>query len=175
MFNLILSGDVKENPGTGFRKLKCNQCEKTVISKCCKNYFHETCIKYVFVTVGRTFTCSDCFFYELLFRNCHLPVDNLTISLNYENFVDFNPYLEMLNNHRNRVSIAHLNTQRLLSTFDEFEVMLDTYEFHVKALTETRLRDFEHLINYVQISGYNFEYNNRYRLMWWWSTHVHQG
>ena len=31
--------------------------------------------------------------------------------------------------------------------------------FNVIALTETWLRDYEHLINYVQISGYNFEYN----------------
>ena len=80
----------------------------------------------------------------------------------------------MLNNHRNRVSTAHLNTQRLLSTFDEFEVMLDTYEFHVIDLTETWLRDYEHLINYVQVSGYNFESNNRYRLTRWWNRHVHQ-
>ena len=27
-FNLILSGAVKENPGPGFGKPKCNQCEK---------------------------------------------------------------------------------------------------------------------------------------------------
>ena len=107
-FNLILSGDVKENPGPGFCKPKCNQCKKTVrsnkkhiICKCCKNYFYETCMKSGFVTVERTFTCSDCFFYELSFRNCHLPVDNLLINFNYENFVDFNPYLEMLNNHFN--------------------------------------------------------------------------
>ena len=66
-------------------------------------------MKYVFVTVERTFSCSDCFFYELPFRNCHLPVNNLMINFNYENFVDFNPYLAMLNNHRNRISIALLN------------------------------------------------------------------
>ena len=66
-------------------------------------------MKYVFVTIERTFTCSDCFFHELRFRNCHLPVDNLTINFKYENFVDFNPYFEMLNNHCNRISIAHLN------------------------------------------------------------------
>ena len=115
-----------------------------------------------FVTVERTFTCSDCFFYELSFRNCHLPVDNLLINFNYENFVDFNPYLEMLNNHFNWISNTHLNTQSLLWTFDDFEAMLDTYEFNVIALTETWLRDYEHLINHVQISGYNLKYNNRF-------------
>ena len=54
-----------------------------------------------------------------------------------------------------------INTQSLLSTFGEFEVMLDTYEFNVIARTETWLSDYEHLINHVQISGSNFEYNNR--------------
>ena len=67
----------------------------------------------------------------------------------------------MLNNHCNRISIAHLNTQSLFLTFGEFEVILDTYEFNVIAYTETWLRDYEHLINHVQTSGYNFEYNNR--------------
>ena len=38
--------------------------------------------------------------------------------------------------------------------------MLDTYYFNMIALTETWLGDYENLINYVQISGYNFEYNN---------------
>ena len=66
----------------------------------------------------------------------------------------------MSNNHHNQISIGHLNTQSLLSMFEEFEVMLDTYEFNVIALTKTWLHDYKHLINHVQISGYSFEYNN---------------
>ena len=40
---------------------------------------------------------------------------------------DFDPYLEMLDQNCNRTSIAHLDTQCLSSTFDEFHVMLNEY------------------------------------------------
>ena len=52
-----------------------------------------------------------------------------------------------LEENRNWNSIARLNTQSLLSSFAEFEFMLNTYKFDILGLIETWLRDNEHVIN----------------------------
>ena len=51
--------------------------------------------------------------------------------------------------------------QGLLSSFSEFGLMLKTDKLHILALTETWLRDDKNAINYVKISGYDLEINNR--------------
>lgn len=51
--------------------------------------------------------------------------------------------------------------QGLLSSFSEFGLMLNTDKLHILALTETWLRDDKNAINYVKISGYDLEINNR--------------
>ena len=67
----------------------------------------------------------------------------------------------MLDQNRNRTNIAHLNTQCLSSTFDEFHVMLNEYQFDIITMSETWLKDNQKLLDYVDIPGYNFEYANR--------------
>ena len=67
----------------------------------------------------------------------------------------------MLDQNRNRTSIAHLNTQCLSSTFDEFHVMLNEYQFDIITMSETWLKDNQKLLDYVDIPGYNLEYANR--------------
>ena len=37
--------------------------------------------------------------------------------------------------------MAHLNVQALMSTFNEFSVMLNSYQFDIIAITETWLQD----------------------------------
>ena len=70
-------------------------------------------------------------------------------------------YIESLNKHRNHTSIAHLNTQSLLSTFTEFTMMLSLYSFDIVCVTETWLKNDSTQINYVQIPDYDFVYANR--------------
>ena len=67
----------------------------------------------------------------------------------------------MLDQNRNRTSIAYLNTQCLSSTFDEFHVMLNEYQFDIIAMSETWLKNNRKLLDYVDIPGYNLEYANR--------------
>ena len=47
----------------------------------------------------------------------------------------------MLHQNRNRASISHLNTQCLSSTFDEFHVMLNEYQFDIITMPEIWLKD----------------------------------
>ena len=72
-----------------------------------------------------------------------------------------NNHLQIINQHRNHTSVAHINAQSLVSTFTEFSVMMDKYKFDIVCVTETWFTDSVHLDNYVQIPGYELEKNNR--------------
>ena len=54
-----------------------------------------------------------------------------------------------------------LNYYSICSTFDEFSVMLNMYQFNIISLSETWLKDNKYLLDYVNIPGCNFEYRNR--------------
>ena len=174
-FKLILSGDVEKNPGPGLPKPKCKNCKTTVRSNqkqllCihCLEVTHLKCSNNTSllksITKVSDWTCPECMFNELPF----LHVNNLDQDQSIEDipefYDDFNPYLDILNNHRNRTSIAHLNTQSIISTFSQFELMLNTYMFDVMTISETWLQSNEHIINYVQIPDYNLEIN---WTTWW--------
>ena len=75
-----------------------------------------------------------------------------------------NVHSEALETNRNHLSIAHLNTQSMSSTFDEFQGMLYQYPFDIITLSETWLRNDTNLLQYVPIPGYSFnnlEQNHR--------------
>ena len=44
----------------------------------------------------------------------------------------------------------------MVSSFDEFNVMLQEHPFEILTLSETCLKDDVNLLNYVQIPGYKF-------------------
>ena len=48
-----------------------------------------------------------------------------------------------------------------MSTFNEFNIMLNEYKFDIIALSETWLQDSSHQQNYIQINGYNTVFKNR--------------
>jgi len=72
-----------------------------------------------------------------------------------------NMHLEILQSNRNQTSIAHINTQSLLSSFDEFTVMLNIYKFDIITLSETWLQSNQQQLDYVKIPGYNQLFKNR--------------
>ena len=66
-----------------------------------------------------------------------------------------------LNEHRNHTLIAHLNAQCLSTSTGKFNKKLSTYGFDIISISETWLKENKNLIDYVQIWGYEFTYNNR--------------
>ena len=58
------------------------------------------------------------------------------------------------------MSIAHLNAQCLSTSIDEFNVKLSIHGFDNINISETWLNENKDLIDYVQIPGYEFIYNN---------------
>ena len=63
----------------------------------------------------------------------------------------------MLDQNRNRTSIVHLNSQCLSSTFDEFHVMFNEYQFDIITMSETWIKDNQKLLDCFDIPGYNLD------------------
>ena len=55
----------------------------------------------------------------------------------------------------------HLNTQSMVSTFDELLVTIREYCFDVVAMSETWMKNNSHLLKYVSIPGYTNLFRNR--------------
>ena len=55
----------------------------------------------------------------------------------------------------------HLNTQSMVSTFNEFLLTVNRYPLDIITLSETWLKDNHLLMEYVSIPGYTTEFRNR--------------
>lgn len=176
-FNIILSGDIEINPGPIRRPKKttatpCTKCNKTIrcnqkslLCNVCIQSAHTKCIFKKFnnkTPSQQTWICHQCTHTQLPFYNCDFSDANcFTLPNQPEKAPLKNVHLENLNKSHNHISIAHLNTQSLTSTFDEFQLMLNLYKFDIMTLSETWLKNDKNMLNYVEIPGYDFLYKNR--------------
>ena len=69
-------------------------------------------------------------------KNTHLPSSETD---------HVNIHAEKLKEYHKHVSIAHLNTQSMSSTFDEFQVIINENQFDIVTLSETLLRENKHI------------------------------
>ena len=60
-----------------------------------------------------------------------------------------------------QLQILHLNTQSMVSTFNELLLTVNSYPLDIVALSETWLRDQPQLLDYVSIPGFVTEFWNR--------------
>lgn len=166
-FRLLISGDIESNPGPPAQR--CQQCDKPVRRNqkqhsctTCFNVSHTKCVtKTLLPGLHHTWVCYNCIGRVLPFFNIReLPVHHHDFLLeNNEAVTD--KHLNLLNEHNNKVSISHLNTQSITSSFPQFEAMLNRYKFDIMTLSETWLKDNIQLLNHVSIPGYNVEFSNR--------------
>ena len=170
-FNIILSGDTEQNPGPSLEKPKCPRSDKTIrfnqkrlICQLCLDVVHANCVDlkhHVRSSLdAESWTCNDCLFHVLPFQNYDDIIDEtLAVNVSPKNK---NPHhIESLKHHHRHISIAHLNTQSLVTTFDVFHLMLEYHKFDIVALSETWLKDNKRQYEYVQIPGYNTVFRNR--------------
>ena len=147
-FNIVLSGDVEKNPGPclsskhtkcnktvskNHKRLKCSTCQNMVHGKCSKQQNFQS----IQAHVPQYYICGNCLFNELPLKNSNLQ--NLDKSIKLEDSTECQHKVIIKNNSKN-LSIAHLNTQSLCSTSDEFLVFLHTYYFDIMTLSETCLK-----------------------------------
>ena len=129
-FQLLISGDVETNPGP----TTCGICERTVRknshqNECsqCFTKAHSKCIT-TQSSLNTNWMCTQCTNTLLPFFNSHDLVENpITNVPNNERDVHFN----ILNGHRNKISIAHLNARSVKSSFPEIEAMLSKHQFDI--------------------------------------------
>ena len=111
---------------------------------------------------ARKWACESCHFKELTFSGLREFHEITAASPTKINGVDYeNIHILNFKSHRKHLSIGHLNTQSMVSSFDEFILMLQEQPFDILTLSETRLKDDVNLLNYAQIPGYKFSYKNR--------------
>ena len=187
---LLQGGDISTNPGPdqSSRAKKpasstpCPECNKRVQTNhkrfmCtkCFDLYHAKCtnisvvqLKKIKGDTPKDWICTQCLHTELPFNRC----DEQDISVDSRpsvDEIDGNPssvgstdeHHEQLSSRPNQLNILHLNTQSMLSTFDELLVTIKEYSFDVIAMSETWLKNNPHLLNYVTIPGYSILYRNR--------------
>ena len=127
----------------------CNNCYELCHSSCLNKQYS---VKNNSLT--QTWTCNHCLHSVLPFYTVPTASFNespLSIPKINPDVDGTNPHIEVLNANSNHTSIAHLNSQCLSSTFDEFSVFMETYQMDIVSLSETWLKDNNQLIKYVSI------------------------
>ena len=156
-----------ENQGNAnVRAPKCNICYKTVRTNpkrlMCEHWkllVNLNCtnvnLKLENSKMARLWSRHACTLRE--FPQYHqdvLPMNKKEVSV--DNYI--NTHVTKLQELKTRISICQLNTQSMASTFDEFQFMVSKSKFDVITLSKTWLKKDKHLLEYVNLPGYEFSY-----------------
>ena len=160
---------------TGSTKPKappCIVCERQVAKtqkrlacEVCREFTHARCLnsnidlKFFSISTPTTWTCPCCAFTALPFRHADFSDSAITDSdVPGKDAIDSlqfaNEHLSALQERSNQLKVLHINTQSMVSTFDELLVTMNEYPFDVVTMRETWLKDNPHLLSYVNIPGY---------------------
>ena len=147
-----------------FKSIITYNFNKRLICQLCLDVVHANCVNLKHRVRNsldaESWTCNDCLFHVLPFQNYDDIIDE-TPAVNVSPKNKNTHHIESLKHHHRHISIAHLNTQSLVTTFDAFHLMLENHKFDIVALSETWLKDNKHQYEYVQIPGYNTVFRNR--------------
>ena len=138
------------------KRLVCEHCLEMCHVKCSSRQPNQNTSNKAY-----EWTCPNCIHTALPLYNRRNPdfdstVANKAISLNTNNC-----HTETLKNHQKYTSIAHINCQSTLSTFDEFAGMMKSCESDIIFLSETWLTNNQHQLDYVNIAGYKSIFKHR--------------
>lgn len=159
----------------------CSLCDKTVkrcqirfVCNTCKDFTHARCTQVSAACINNmrsgtlySWTCPKCTLCELPFYNQQLldqtsdssePV--LTSPGNETQIPRSDEIVNILKEKERQLRIMHLNTQSMVSTFNEFALPAN-YPLDIITLSETWLKDHRELLEYVSIPGYQTEFLHR--------------
>ena len=148
------------------RGVQCN--EKRFFCVVCKDLTHAWCtgitnINYIKPTRAEEWTCPKCLISVLPFYG----QNTLHASVSPRNEVDTtlaeDLHLEALKQNSKQLTVMHINTQSMISTFDDLLLAVDRYKFDVITMRETSLKENHLLLQYVTIPGYTHAFNNRHK------------
>lgn len=78
-----------------------------------------------------------------------------------DDIVTQNLHLDALTEREAQLKVMHINTQSMVSTFDNLLITVKEYPFDIIAMSETWLKDNNLLLQYVTIPGYCHAFRNR--------------
>ena len=168
---LLCCGDIATNPGpctntTKIPKTKCPKCEKTVrkhqcsaVCQVCYDQLHVKCTDLELTKVKKqliqnqlmvkNWTCSRCLFCVLPFHSVR-SIDQQHEDTNQNDSISsdaVNEHLEALTSRPNQLRLVHINTQSMVSSFDELILLMKEYPYDVITMSETWLKNNPHLLN----------------------------
>ena len=161
---------------TKVQRHKCLSCEKTVrcnqkkaTCSICFTHFHAKCVEAGNVSID--WSCTGCQMSHLQFHKCStdeiiaendlLLFQDSNTGLDTSRFQDSSDIALTLQGKPTQLKIMHLNTQSMVSTFNEFLLTVNRYPLDIITLSETWLKDNHLLMEYVSIPGYTTEFRNR--------------
>ena len=172
---LLCGGDIATNPGpctnvTNVPKTKFPKCEKTVrknqysaACEVCYDQFHVKCADLELSNVKKQlkenqltvedWICSRCLFSKLPFYSMR-TIDQQSEGNNQDESIltdTFDEHLEALTSRPSQLKLVHINTQSMVSSFDELLLLLKEYSYDVITMSETWLKNNPNLLNYVTI------------------------
>ena len=136
---IALRFDIEENPGPRVPSPKSSLCNKTVrsnqqhcVCEFCRSVSHSVCLDLSFKHSTRSLihTCDLCLHKTLLFANYAKDLDLSSCGSNESFEQDMlddmgnDKHVAALENKANLLKFLHLNTQSLVSTFNEFYITL---------------------------------------------------
>ena len=179
---LLKSGDIEENPGPLIKKRatsRCSECEKAVAKnhkRCvctqCFDFTYAKCarifkdIRTVSATVPQEWTCHKCIgsllpFYMDTLSDSEQERENSMDSAVENGAINRNAHLDALTQKAAQLKVMHINTQSMVSTFDNLLITLKDYRFDIVTMSETWLKDNNLLLQHVTIPGYSHAFRNR--------------
>ena len=169
---LLQGGDISVNPGPAVLKPSAprySTCEKPVaknhkrcICSVCFDVIHAKCSKifdpkHVLSSVPKKWVCPQCTVTVLPFYNYNLSLSN-TSSTSESSMIEdstlVDEHLSALSERSRQLRLFHINTQSMVSTFDELLAMIKEYPFDIVTMSETWLKDNPLRLQYVTIPGY---------------------
>ena len=178
---MLQGGDISVNPGPAVLKPsapRCSSCERPVaknhkrcICSVCFDVIHAKCSKifdpkHLLSSVPKKWVCPQCTVTVLPFYNHNLSLSNTfptSESSMIEDSTLVDEHLSALSESSRQLRLCHINTQSMVSTFDELLAMIKEYPFDIVTMSETWLKDNPLRLQYVTIPGYSQVFRNRDR------------
>ena len=168
---ILLGGDISVNPGplAKQKSAKCEECEKTirrnqqrVTCNICFGLQHIKCAK--LKSVLSNWMCGNCLISVLPFHGYSIEDDAFNDQAGANEFTpEQSPQeaLRILQEQATHLRIMHLNTQSMVSTFNEFLITINEYPLDVVTLSETWLKDNSALLDFATVPNYTTVFRNR--------------
>ena len=181
---LMISGDIHLQPGPTAPTTIIPRAKKQAPSKCpkcvkgvqknhekimcekCFDLIHRRCAGTTVFNKIRAdqpgnWICSRCMLSELPFHGyCDLDISGALIESS-DKITLSDEILKAMQSKSSQLKLMHLNTQSMLSTFNEFALIVNKYPLDLITLSETWMKDNKDLLEYVSFPGFSREFRNR--------------